>query len=80
MKTTLISGVLLASFVLFSGCRDREAEARRVREEAEVKARQKAAQKEMEALPKTFATPDYYKKNETGKKAGDASASGGVAK
>jgi len=37
------------------GCADREAEA---------KARAEAARKEMDALPKTFQTRDYFKKNE----------------
>ncbi len=45
-----------------SGCVDREAEARRVREEAEAKARAEAARKEMEALPKVFKNRDYLKK------------------
>lgn len=44
------------------GCVDREAEARRVREEAEAKARAEAARKEMEALPKAFKNRDYLKK------------------
>ena len=44
------------------GCADREAEARRVREEAEAKARAEAARKEMETLPKVFKNRDYLKK------------------
>ena len=35
----------------------------------EAQARAEAARKEMEALPKTFQTPDYFKKNEPEKKA-----------
>lgn len=34
----------------------------------EAQARAEAARKEMEALPKTFQTPDYFKKNEPEKK------------
>ena len=45
-----------------SGCVDREAEARRLREEAEAKARAAAGPKEMEALPKAFKNRDYLKK------------------
>ena len=44
------------------GCADREAEARRVREEAEAKARAEATRKEMETLPKVFKNRDYLKK------------------
>lgn len=68
MKNHLVIGVSLA-VLLASGCADREAEARRVREEAEAKARAAAARKEMEALAKAFQTPDYFKKNEPEKKA-----------
>jgi hypothetical protein len=57
----MVGGVLLA--LLYTGCTDREAEARRAREEAEAKARAEAARKEMDALQKTFQTPDYFKKN-----------------
>ena len=59
-------GVLLA--LLLTGCTDREAEARRARDEAEAKARAEAARKEMDALPKAFQTPDYFKKNQPEKK------------
>jgi hypothetical protein len=58
----------LCTVLLMSGCTDREAEARRVKEEAEAKARAEAARKEMDALPKTFQTPDYFKKNQPEKK------------
>ncbi len=47
------------TMLVAGGCADREAEA---------KARAEAARKEMDALPKTFETPDYYKKNEPEKK------------
>lgn len=57
----MVGGVLLA--LLVTGCTDREAEVRRAREEAEAKARAEAARKEMDALPKAFQTPDYFKKN-----------------
>lgn len=59
-------GVLLA--LLLTGCTDHEAEARRAREEADAKARAEAARKEMDALPKTFKSRDYFKKNEPEKK------------
>ena len=51
-----------------AGCRDREEEIRKAKEDADVKARAEAARKEMEALPKAFQTPDYFKKNESDKK------------
>jgi hypothetical protein len=62
MKTMLMVGGLCVA-LLASGCTDREAEARRAREAAEAKARAEAARKEMDALPKAFQTPDYFKKN-----------------
>jgi len=67
MKTRLLIGLALVVLLAF-GCTDREAEARRVREDAEAKARAEAARKEMEALPKTFKSRDYFKKNEPEKK------------
>jgi hypothetical protein len=66
MKTILNIGLLLA-ILLAAGCSDREAETRRAKEEAEAKARAEAARKEMDALPKAFQTPDYFKKNEPDK-------------
>jgi len=62
MKAPTITGVLLIAVLVASGCVDREAEARRLREEAEAKARVEAARKEMEALPKAFKNRDYLKK------------------
>jgi len=62
MKAPTFTGVLLIAVLVASGCVDREAEARRVREEAEAKARAEAARKEMEALPKAFKNRDYLKK------------------
>lgn len=62
MKSYLLLSLSLA--VLFSGCSDRAAEARREREAAESKARAEAARKEMDALPKAFRPRDYFKKNE----------------
>lgn len=67
MKTRLFIGLLLV-VLLASGCTDREAEARRAREDAEAKARAEATRKEMEAAPKTFKSRDYFKKNEPEKK------------
>lgn len=57
-------GVILIAFLILTGCADREAEARRAREEAEAKARAEAARKEMNALPKAFKSPDFFKLNE----------------
>lgn len=54
--------------MLASGCADREAETKRLKEEADAKTRAEASRKEMDVLPKTFQTPDYYKKNEPAKK------------
>jgi hypothetical protein len=62
MKTPTITGALLMAVLVAGGCADREAEARRVREEAEAKARAEAARKEMETLPKVFKNRDYLKK------------------
>ena len=66
----ITGGVLLV--LLSAGCTDREAEARRIKEEADAKARADAARKEMDALPKAFQTPDYFKKNEPAKKPASA--------
>jgi len=62
MKAPTITGVLLMTVLIAGGCADREAEARRAREEAEAKARAEAARKEMETLPKVFKNRDYLKK------------------
>lgn len=62
MKAPTITGVLLTTLMLAGGCVDREAEARRAREDAEAKARAEAARKEMETLPKVFKNRDYLKK------------------
>lgn len=58
----ITTGLLIA--LLASGCTDREAEARRAKEEAAAKARAEAARKEMDAMPKAFKSRDYFKKNE----------------
>ena len=65
LVTAVIAGIAL------SGCVDREAEAKRARQEAEAKARAEAARKEMDKLPKVFQTPDYFKKNEPKQKQED---------
>lgn len=52
------------TLIVAGGCTDREAEAKRAREEAEAKARAEAARKEMDALPKVFKNPEYLKKVE----------------
>lgn len=67
MKMPLVIGMSLA-VLLASGCVDREAEARKVKAEAEAKARAEAARKEMEALPKAFTSPPFFKLNEPQKK------------
>ena len=67
MKIPLVVGMMLM-VLLGSGCTDREAQARKAREEAEAKARAEAARKEMDALPKAFKSRDYFKKNEPDKK------------
>ena len=67
MRKHLIIVISLA-ISLAAGCKDREAEARKAKEDADAKARAEAARKEMEALPKAFQTPDYFKKNEPQKK------------
>ncbi len=62
----ITTGLLMA--LLASGCTDRKAEARRAKEEAEAKARAEAARKEMEAVPKAFKSPPFFKLNEPEKK------------
>ena len=63
MKTLPVIGMLFA-ILLCSGCVDREAE----KADAEAKARAEAARREMDAVPKTFKSRDYLKKNEPEKK------------
>mgnify|MGYP000986520398 CR=1 FL=1 len=63
MKTRLIFGFSLV-VLLAVGCTDREAEARKAKEDADAKARAEAARKEMEALPKAFKSPQFFKLNE----------------
>ena len=64
MKKAIFIGIILTSLSGVIGCSDRDAEARKARADAEAKARADASKKEMDALPKTFQTPDYLKKNE----------------
>lgn len=67
MKTRLmVGGVIVVLFCV--GCTDREAAARKAKEDAEAKARADAARKEMDALPKAFKSRDYFKQNEPEKK------------
>ncbi len=63
MQTKLIIWGAIA-VLFFAGCSNREAEARKAREEAEAKARAEAARKEMDALPKAFKSPPFFKLNE----------------
>jgi len=60
---------VLAAFILTvaSGCSERRAEAKSKEMDAEAKMRAEAARKEMGQLPKTFQTPDYFKKNDNSK-------------
>ena len=67
MKAKLLAGGLFI-VVLVSACSDREAGARRAKEEAEAKARAEAARKEMDALPKAFKSEPFFKLNEPEKK------------
>ena len=67
MKAKLLAGGLFI-VVLVSACTDREAEARRAKEEADAKARAEAARKEMDALPKAFKSEPFFKLNEPEKK------------
>jgi len=73
MNAKLLAGGLFI-VVLVSACTDREAEARRAKEEAEAKARAEAARKEMDALPKAFKSRDYFKQNVPEKKSEPAPA------
>ena len=68
MEKPIAVGVSLVALLLAAACNDRTAEEKRAREEAEAKARAEAARKEMEALPRAFQTPDYFKKNQPSKK------------
>ena len=67
MLTRLFTGGLCV-VIFASGCTDREAEARRAKEEADAKARAEAARKEMDALPKAFKSEPFFKLNEPAKK------------
>lgn len=67
MINKLITGVMLLVF-LSVGCTDREAETRRLKEEADAKARADAARKEMDAVPKAFKSPPFFRLNEPEKK------------
>lgn len=73
-RAALVLGGALVGF-LVSGCFAPEAEARHSRQEAEARARAEAARKEMDAVPKVFKSRDYFKKNESEKKAEAATAS-----
>ena len=56
--------VISLGILLAAGCKDREAEARKAKEDADAKARAEAARKEMEAMPKAFKSPQFFKLNE----------------
>lgn len=63
MKTRLLVGLSVV-VLLATGCRDRDAEARKAREDVDAKARAEASRKEMEALPKAFKSPQFFKLND----------------
>jgi hypothetical protein len=56
--------VCACAMLLPLGCSVREAEAEKPKRDREAQARAEVARKEMEALPKAFQTPDYFRKNE----------------
>ena len=62
MKSLLIGSG--CAMLLAVGCSVREVESRGSKRDREAQARAEAARKEMDALPKAFQTPDYFKKNE----------------
>lgn len=66
---TIFTALLLLVASFSSACTDRAKEAEKVKQDAAAKARAEAAKKEMNALPKVFSTPDYFKKNEPAKPA-----------
>lgn len=72
MISKLMAGGVLC-VLLVTGCTDREAEARRAREQAEAKARAEAARKEMDALPKAFKSEPFFKLNKPEHKVAPAS-------
>lgn len=69
MKSFLSIPIVFVAASCLVACTDRKAEAEKVQRDAEAKARAEASRKEMEQLPKTFQTPDYFKKNEPAKPA-----------
>lgn len=64
MKSFLSIPIAIVALSVLVACTDRKAEAEKVQRDTEAKARAEASRKEMEQLPKTFQTPDYFKKNE----------------
>ena len=56
--------VCACAILLPLGCSVQEAKSEKPKRDREAQARAEAARKEMEALPKAFQTPDYFKKNE----------------
>lgn len=61
-RSAMVAGGWL--IILISGCADLEAETRRLRQEVETRARADAARKEMDALPKAFKSPPFFRVNE----------------
>ncbi len=69
MKSFRFIPVMGLALICLVACTDRKAEAEMKQRDAEAKARAEASRKEMDQLPKTFQTPDYFKKNEPQKPA-----------
>jgi hypothetical protein len=63
----LLSILVVTGLLLGTACTDSSRETKKAKEDADAKLRADAAKKEMETLPSTFSTPDYYKKNQPAK-------------
>ena len=67
MKSRFIVCIACA-MLLNCGCSLRDNAGETSKRDREARIRAEAARKEMEALPKAFQTPDFFKKNEPEKK------------
>lgn len=68
MKCFLQIPFVCLAIIGFCGCSDRKAELQKAQEESQAKARADAAKREMDALPKAFKSPQFFKLNEPEKK------------